>query len=101
MRSRIYRGDYQPNWAKAPFDDVRVRQAFDLALNKQVLSTQVNQGSTLATNHIVPEGMYGYDPDLTAPDGTMTLTGDTAKATALMKKYAADKCGGQLSTCLR
>ncbi len=92
-------GYYQPNWAKAPFDDVRVRQAFDLALNKQVLSTQVNQGSTLATNHIVPEGMYGYDPNLTAPDGTMTLTGDTAKATALMQQYAADKCGGQLSTC--
>ena len=25
----------QPNWKQAPFDDVRVRQAFDLALNKR------------------------------------------------------------------
>ncbi len=45
---------YQPVWTKAPFDDVRVRQAFDLALNKEVLANQVDQGSVIASNHIVP-----------------------------------------------
>jgi oligopeptide transport system substrate-binding protein len=92
-------GYYQPNWAKAPFNDVDARQAFDLALNKTVLADQVNQGSVLATNHIVPNGMYGYDASLTAPDGTTTLSGDTAKATQLMQTYAAAHCGGQLSKC--
>jgi oligopeptide transport system substrate-binding protein len=90
---------YQPNWAKAPFNNVDVRQAFDLALDKTVLANQVNQGSVTATNHIVPQGMYGYDPSLTTPDGTTTLTGDVAKATALMQTYANANCGGQMSKC--
>ena len=53
----------------------------------------------IATNHIVPLGMYGYDPGLTAPDGTTTLTGDVTKATQLMQTYAAANCGGQMSKC--
>lgn len=89
----------QPTWTIAPFNDVRVRQAFDLALNKTVLVNQVLQGRYIATNHIVPQGMEGYDPSLTAPDGTTSLSGDTAKATALMQAYANDKCSGQLSKC--
>ena len=90
---------YQPNWAKAPFNNVDVRQAFDLALDKTVLANQVNQGSVTATNHIVPQGMYGYDPNLSAPDGTTTLTGDMTKATALMQLYANANCGGKFSNC--
>ena len=53
----------------------------------------------MATNHIVPQGMYGYDANLTGPDGTPNLTGNVAKASALMQAYANDKCGGQLSKC--
>ena len=90
---------YQPNWAKAPFNNVLVRQAFDLALNKEVLSNDVNQGSTVATNHIVPQGMYGYDPSLTGPDGTQSVTGNPAKATQLMQQYASTACSGQFSKC--
>jgi oligopeptide transport system substrate-binding protein len=43
--------------------------------------------------------MYGYNPSLTAPDGTTTLTGDVAKATALMPTYANANCGGKFSNC--
>ena len=89
----------QPNWKQAPFDDVRVRQAFDLALNKTVLANQVLQGRDVASNHIVPQGMYGFDSTLTGPDGTSNLTGNVAKATALMQAYANDKCSGQFSKC--
>jgi oligopeptide transport system substrate-binding protein len=89
----------QPNWKVAPFDDVRVRQAIDLALNKQVLASQVLEGRDTATNHIVPQGMYGYNANLTGPDDTSNLTGNVAKATQLMQAYANDKCGGQLSKC--
>jgi oligopeptide transport system substrate-binding protein len=92
-------GYYQPDWDKAPFNDVRVRQAFDLAINKTVLADQVNQGDSIATNHIVPQGMPGYDTSLVGPDGTANLTGNVTKATQLMQSYANDKCGGQISKC--
>jgi oligopeptide transport system substrate-binding protein len=90
---------YQPDWAKAPFNDLRVRQAFDLALNKDVLANQVLSGSVIPSNHIVPQGMPGYFPGLVGPDGTSSTAGDVAKATALMQSYANDKCGGQISKC--
>jgi peptide/nickel transport system substrate-binding protein/oligopeptide transport system substrate-binding protein len=90
---------YQPNWTKAPFNNVDVRQAFDLALDKTVLADRVNQGSVTATNHIVPEGMYGYNSDLTGPDGTNTLAGDPTKAAQLMQTYANANCGGKFSGC--
>jgi oligopeptide transport system substrate-binding protein len=92
-------GYYQPVWTKAPFDDVRVRQAFDLAIDKDVLANQVNQGDDIPTNHIVPSGMPGYDASLVGPDGTSSTAGNTAKATALMQSYANDKCGGQIANC--
>jgi oligopeptide transport system substrate-binding protein len=92
-------GYYQPNWNKAPFNNVLVRQAFALALDKEVLANQVDQGSVVATNHIVPQGMYGYDPNLAGPDGSQGLTGNSAKATQLMQQYANAACGGQLSKC--
>jgi peptide/nickel transport system substrate-binding protein/oligopeptide transport system substrate-binding protein len=90
---------YQPVWTKAPFDDLRVRQAFDLALDKGVLANQVNQGTVIATNHIVPLGIPGYFPSLVGPDGSPSTSGNVANATALMQSYANDKCGGQISQC--
>ena len=90
---------YQPVWTKKPFDDVRVRQAFDLALDKDVLANQVGQGSALATNHLVPQGMPGYDPSLVGPDGTSGTAGNPSLATALMQSYANDRCGGKFSQC--
>jgi oligopeptide transport system substrate-binding protein len=85
---------YGPNWKKAPFDNLDARQAFDLALNKTVLADQVLQGDVIASNHILPQGMPGYNPNLKAPDGTQTLTGDVSKATALMNTYATTNCPG-------
>jgi oligopeptide transport system substrate-binding protein len=90
---------YQPNWARPPFNNLGVRQAFDLALNKTALAIQINQGTVTATNHIVPQGMYGYDPSLVGPDGTSNLTGNVAKASQLMQTYANANCGGQMSKC--
>ena len=93
---------YQPVWTKKPFDDIRVRQAFDLALNKDVLSNQVDQGSNIPTNHIVPSGMPGYDPNLVGPDGSPSTAGNVTKATQLMQSYANDPksgCGGKFSGC--
>ena len=90
---------YQPVWTKAPFNDVRVRQAFDLALNKTVLANQVDQGSVIPSNHIVPQGMPGYDTNLVGPDGTASTSGNVTLATQLMQSYANDKCGGKIANC--
>ena len=92
-------GYYQPNWAKAPFNNLDVRQAFDLALNKTVLADQVNQGTVIPSNHIVPQGMPGYDTNLVGPDGTASTSGNVPMAQQLMTTYAAANCGGQLSKC--
>ena len=86
----------QPAWTKPPFDDLRVRQAFALALNKDRLADQLG---LIPTNRIVPAGMPGFDPTLLGPDETTNTTGNVGLARALLQSYADDQCGGQFSKC--
>ncbi|HEU5343883.1 MAG TPA: peptide ABC transporter substrate-binding protein [Ktedonobacterales bacterium] len=82
------------NWKIAPFNDVRVRQAFEIALDKTSLANTVLHGAVQATNHIVPDGMPGYNPNLKGPDNTQNLSGNTQLANQLATAYATDtKCG--------
>jgi oligopeptide transport system substrate-binding protein len=83
------------NWASPPFDNLQVRQAFALALNKQILIDRIENGAGAPSNHFVPQGMPGYNLGLknTAPDGTQSLTGNQTAATALLKQ-ARDACPG-------
>ena len=97
--SQLWIDYYAMNWSDAPFDDVRVRQAFDLALNKQALATDVLHGTVSPTNHIVPQGMPGFDTSLNGPDGTPSVSGNVAQATQLATAYAAQKCGGDFTKC--
>ncbi len=95
-------GYWQPNWKLAPFDDVRVRQAFFLAIDRNTLSTNVDHGSSIPTIHIVPQGQPGYFADLKDPEGrsgTAALSADQAKAKELITAYANDKCGGDITKC--
>ncbi|HEU5441407.1 MAG TPA: peptide ABC transporter substrate-binding protein [Ktedonobacterales bacterium] len=92
-------GYLQPNWKAAPFDDLAARQAFAIAIDKDALANQVDKGTVLPTNHIVPQGMPGYNPNLTGPDGTQNVKGDAAKALALITDYANRKCGGKIASC--
>ena len=85
---------YAMNWKIAPFNDVRVRQAFAIALDKTALANTVLHGAVAATNHIVPDGMPGYNPNLKGPDGTQNLSGNTQEANSLAAAYATEtKCG--------
>jgi oligopeptide transport system substrate-binding protein len=86
------------NWLKPPFDDLRMRQAFALSLDKAKL-IQDTCPACLTTNHIVPSGMPGYDDKLTSPDGTANVTGNITRAKALAQDYADDKCAGSLTHC--
>jgi peptide/nickel transport system substrate-binding protein/oligopeptide transport system substrate-binding protein len=90
---------YAMNWYWAPFDDLRMRQAFALALDKTALAAGPLRGAANPSSHLVPQGMPGYDPALTGPDGASALGGDSTHALALAQSYAQDKCGGSLAKC--
>lgn len=78
------------NALASPFNALDVRQAFALALNKQLIADRVLNGVSLPTNHIVPQGQPGFYEGLTAPGGpTRTVTGDIGQAQALIKTYFA------------
>jgi oligopeptide transport system substrate-binding protein len=83
-------------WAKAPFNDLRTRQAFALALDRDRLAQLLG---LIPTNYIVPTGMAGYDPTPVGPDGMTNTTGNVALARQPLQAYADERCGGQFSRC--
>jgi oligopeptide transport system substrate-binding protein len=95
------------NWTRPPFDDIRMRQAAWLALDRQaVAQARYSQpahtiGSQL-TMHFLPEGMPGYNADLMDPAGRKgqeALKPDLTTARRLANEYAAEKCAGNLAKC--
>ena len=77
---------YTMNYKQKPFDNIHIRQAFALAINKQKIVDKIWKGLFIATNHIIPQGMPGYNPDLKGPDGTTNLTGNPKKAQQLLQQ---------------
>lgn len=77
---------YTMNYLIKPFDNVHIRQAFALAIDKTAIANSVWNGTVVPTNHIVPKGMPGYSDTLTGPDGTQSLTGNAKKAQTLFKQ---------------
>ena len=67
---------YTMNYLVKPFDNIHIRQAFALAINKDLIVHSVWKDTYIPTNHIVPKGMPGYNPNLTAPDGVTGTSGD-------------------------
>ncbi len=77
---------YTMNYKQKPFDNIHIRQAFALAINKQKIVDEIWKGSLIATNHIIPQGMPGYSPNLKGPDGTTNLTGNPKMAQQLLQQ---------------
>ncbi len=75
---------YTMNYLVKPFDNIHIRQAFALAIDKTAIVNNAWQGTVLPTNHIVPQGMVGYNPHLTGPDRTQNLKGNPAEAKTLL-----------------
>ncbi len=73
------------NYLIKPFDNIHIRQAFALAINKDVLVSSVYKNAQIATNHIVPQGMPGYNPNLVGPAGVKATAGDANKAKQLLQ----------------
>jgi oligopeptide transport system substrate-binding protein len=83
---QLYINYYTMNYLVKPFDNIHIRQAFALAINKDLVAHSVWKDTVVASNHIVPKGMPGYNPNLTAPDGVTGTSGDTTKAKALFQQ---------------
>jgi len=52
---------YRLNVTRKPLDDVRVREALNLAIDRELLVSRVTQGGQAPTTGYVPQGMAGYD----------------------------------------
>ncbi len=50
------------NVKRKPFDDVRVRKALALAINKEDIVTKITRGGEAIANTLVPPGSAGYTP---------------------------------------
>ena len=61
-----------------PLQDVRVRRALSLAINREGIRTQIMDGQAAITGQLMPEGASGYDPAI-KPDPF-----DPAKARQLL-----------------
>lgn len=75
---------YTMNYLQKPFDNIHIRQAFALAIDKTAIVNKVWKGTLLPTNHIVPQDMAAYNPQLTGTDGTQSLKGNPSQAKALL-----------------
>jgi oligopeptide transport system substrate-binding protein len=53
---------YRVNVTKKPFDDARVRRAFDLAINKKEICEKTAKAGFIPAQGMVPPGLRGYEP---------------------------------------
>jgi ABC-type transport system substrate-binding protein len=65
------------NTQEAPFNDANVRQALSMAIDKDLLATEILAGLVEPAEGILPPGMPGYNPDLAGiefdPEGARDL----------------------------
>jgi len=47
-----------------PFDDVRVRQAFNYAVNREQIVREITRMGSIPASEVLPPGMPGHDPNL-------------------------------------
>jgi len=63
-----------------PFRDIRVRQAVSKAIYREFLVNQVMGGFAIPATQLIPEGAFGYNPDLLPekfdPEGAKQLLAD-------------------------
>jgi peptide/nickel transport system substrate-binding protein/oligopeptide transport system substrate-binding protein len=76
---------YSMNMLIKPFDNTKIRQAFALAINKDVIAHNVYKDTVIATNHLIPNGMPGYNTNITGPQGVKETGGDTTMAKELFQ----------------
>jgi len=74
------------NYLVKPFDNIHIRQAFALAVDKDLLAKTVFRNAFVPTNHVIPQGMLGYDANLKGPAGVSSVSGDKTMAKQLLQQ---------------
>ena len=69
---------YRFNVTRPPFQDVRVRRAFALAIDKETIVERITRGNEPSAQSLTPRGIADYDP----PEG---LPSDPTTAQGLLK----------------
>ncbi|RFB81472.1 peptide ABC transporter substrate-binding protein [Methylovirgula sp. 4M-Z18] len=85
---------------KPPFDDVRVREALSMAVDRDFLSEKIYNGAQLPTYSIVPEGIHGYTP-AKFDYADMSQLDREDKAVELLKEAGYGKGGKPLKIEIR
>jgi peptide/nickel transport system substrate-binding protein/oligopeptide transport system substrate-binding protein len=83
---QLWTNYYTMNYKVPPFDNLNIRQAFALAIDKTAIAQKVWKNTVIPTNHIIPQGMPGYNSSLTGPDGNTSLKGNASQALALLQQ---------------
>ena len=84
--TRIYTFGF--NTARPPFNDIRVRQAFQYALDVSPVHQQLRAYPNLRPTHgFIPKGLLGYDPDI------RPFAHDLDKAKLLLLKAGVKSAG--------
>jgi oligopeptide transport system substrate-binding protein len=73
------------NVTQAPFDDVHVRRAMAMAIDRQTIAEVTFNGMTLPATGILPPGVFGY----TEVDKTLPYDPEAARAEFLKSKYTS------------
>lgn len=76
------------NVQKPPFDDVKVRQALNHAINKELIATQVLSNLVTPAYGILPPGFPGFNPAI--QDKGLKHNPDLAKRLLAESKYAGN-----------
>ena len=74
------------NLNQEPFDDVKVRQALNYAINKQEIATEVLEDLRVPAKGIIPPGFPSYNPDIRGYE----FNPDKAKQLLAESKYGGD-----------
>jgi oligopeptide transport system substrate-binding protein len=74
------------NFLAKPFDNLRIRQAFALSIQRNRLRYDVYKDTVVPTYHIIPQGMVGYHLDLTGPFSVKDTEGNPDGARRLFQQ---------------
>ncbi len=97
------------NQTKAPFDNVSVRQAFALAIDKDVIANQILNGAASPTDRILPPGIHGSEHpveglhfDVEAAKAALAAAGVTPESIGnITLSYAAEGDNERVVTVLQ
>lgn len=86
---------------EAPYDDVRVRRALSMAVDRDFLAREIYSGSQLPSYSMVPPGMGSYGEPAKADFATLSQLDREDEALKLMKEAGYGEGGKKLSVEIR